>query len=384
MKKSEIIEIYGTDYKEMTIRLLKEAQLADCIRAKAGCLPDPLIGIKPNLVSPTPAEFGATTHPQIAAGIIEYLHENHFYNIVICEGSWVGDKTSDAFEYCGYNVLARKYGIKLFDTQKDSSFRSAAQGLELNICSIVRKVNFLINVPVLKGHCQTKITCALKNMKGLIPNSEKRRFHAMGLHKPIALLNKCIHQDFIVIDNICGDPYFEDGGNPMVRNCIMAARDPVLADSFCCSILDIDQRDVAYISLAHSIGVGNSDTASISIRTLSDHGSCDHKKPALSDISSAKRDIPLELNYATSEIESCSSCYSALTGALEVLNKEGLLHRITDEKGYRFCIGQGYKKTVCTDEKCIGTGSCTGGFIRNIPGCPPSSEDIAAYLRKLL
>ena len=33
-------------------------------------------------------------------------------------------------------------------------------------------VDFLINVPVMKGHCQTKITCALKNMKGLIPNSE--------------------------------------------------------------------------------------------------------------------------------------------------------------------------------------------------------------------
>lgn len=89
-------------------------------------------------------------------------------------------------------------------------------GMKLQICSSVRKLDFLINVPVLKGHCQTKITCALKNMKGLIPNKEKRHFHKLGLHKPIAHLNVGIHQDFIVVDNICGDLDFEDGGNPVV------------------------------------------------------------------------------------------------------------------------------------------------------------------------
>ena len=60
--------------------------------------------------------------------------------------------------------------------------------MELEICREAKSLDFLINVPVMKGHCQTKITCALKNMKGLLPNREKRHFHAMGLHKPIAHL----------------------------------------------------------------------------------------------------------------------------------------------------------------------------------------------------
>ena len=55
--------------------------------------------------------------------------------------------------------------------------------MKLNVCERAANIDFLINVPVLKGHCQTKITCALKNMKGLIPNTEKRHFHAMGLHE---------------------------------------------------------------------------------------------------------------------------------------------------------------------------------------------------------
>ena len=95
----------------------------------------------------------------------------------------------------------------------------------------MKDIDFLINVPVLKGHCQTKITCALKNMKGLLPNTEKRHFHAMGLHRPIAHLAKGIRQDFIVVDHICGDLDFEDGGNPVVKNCIMVSRDPVLVDT---------------------------------------------------------------------------------------------------------------------------------------------------------
>ena len=105
MQKNEIYRSYGTDYKEMTKRLLSQAGLAER-------LPDPAahIAIKPNLVSPTPASFGGTTHPEIVAGVIEFLQEHGYRNIVIAEGSWVGDKTAEAFEYCGYNDLAARYG----------------------------------------------------------------------------------------------------------------------------------------------------------------------------------------------------------------------------------------------------------------------------------
>ncbi len=123
----------------------------------------------------------------------------------------------------------------------------------------MRKLDFLINVPVLKGHCQTKITCALKNMKGLIPNKEKRHFHKLGLHKPIAHLNVGIHQDFIVVDNICGDLDFEDGGNPVVMNRILTAKDPVLCDTFVCQMLYYRREDVPYLVMAEELGVGSAD-----------------------------------------------------------------------------------------------------------------------------
>ena len=77
------------------------------------------IAVKPNLVSPTEASFGATTHPEVVAGILEYLKENGFEDIRMMEGSWVGDRTADAVAVCGYGALSEEYGVPFLDTQKE-------------------------------------------------------------------------------------------------------------------------------------------------------------------------------------------------------------------------------------------------------------------------
>ena len=78
--------------------------------------------------------------------------------------------------------------------------------------------NFLIDLPVLKGHCQTRMTCALKNLKGCLPDAEKRKFHAEGLMKPIAALAAALRPKLVIVDSICGDLDFEEGGNPIRTN----------------------------------------------------------------------------------------------------------------------------------------------------------------------
>ena len=92
--KNQIWKLYGTDFTGMTKKLLEETELAALIGDKKT-----RIGIKPNLVVPSPAEFGGTTHPEVVAGIVEYLQDHGFLNITIVEGSWVGDRTSEAYEY---------------------------------------------------------------------------------------------------------------------------------------------------------------------------------------------------------------------------------------------------------------------------------------------
>ena len=359
--KNQIWKIYGTAWKDNTIRLLEETDLAGLIgdRAKR-------IGIKPNLVVPSPAEFGATTHPEVVAGIVEYLQSHQFTNLVITEGSWVGDRTSEAYEICGYHELCDRYDVPFVDTQKEKWSRVDCAGMELNITNITEKIDFLINVPVMKGHCQTKMTCALKNLKGLLPNKEKSRFHRMGLHKPIAHLQTAVHQDFIVVDHICGDLDFEEGGNPVVRNCIMAAADPVLVDSYICYLMDYTPDDVPYVRMSEALGIGSTDLEAADIITLGDD---------------TGEDLPrthklLEVSYAVDAVDSCSACYASLIGALWRLREEGLLDRIPTPIG----IGQGMQGKTGK----LGIGKCTKDFDICIMGCPPDEETVYKELKKLI
>lgn len=363
MKKNQILKLYGTDYKEMTKRLLGRADLASHLPGR-----EARIGIKPNLVSPSPASYGATTHPEVVAGIIEYLQEHGYHNIVIAEGSWVGDKTQEAVQVCGYDTLQSSYGIDFCDTQKEKGVLTDCAGLELNLCACVKDIDFLINVPVLKGHCQTKITCALKNMKGLIPNSEKRRFHAMGLHRPIAHLNAGIRQDFIVVDHICGDLDFEDGGNPVVRNCVMAACDPVLVDAYVCSLLHYEVDEVPYVGLAQELLIGSADLSAAEIVC------CEPSSEDNACLPYARRIV--DLLDAVEEVESCSACYGYLMPALDRLRAEGLLGML-DEK---ICIGQGFRGK----EGALGIGNCTRRFAHSLEGCPPTEGQIYEFLKSYL
>ena len=362
MKQNQIIKIYGTDFKENTKILLDKCALASRIGDR-----DRLIGIKPNLVCAVPAMYGATTHPEIVSGIIEYLQENRFSNIVIAEGSWVGDRTEEAFEYCGYNALSRQYGVPLIDTQKDTWHEEDCGGMKLAITDTASEIDFLINVPVLKGHCQTKMTCALKNLKGLIPNREKSRFHRLGLHKPIAHLQKAIRQDFIVCDHICGDLDFEEGGNPVVKNCIMACVDPVMLDSYACFLLGYTPDDVPYVRLAEQLGVGSADLGLAEIISLTED-----EEPSQGEI---RRRI-LEVSYAVEEVDSCSACYASLIGALEQLKSEGLLSALDTRIG----IGQGMRGKSGK----LGIGNCTSKFDFCIGGCPPDEETICRKLREYI
>lgn len=382
MKQNEILKIYGTDYKVMTKEILQQSDLIGHIQDKNCC-----IGIKPNLVSASEASWGATTHPEIVAGIIEYLRENHCSNIVMLEGSWIGGKTEETAQVCGYHQLTEEYGVPLWDMQKDTYHKVDCDGMDLLICDSVDKIDFLINVPVLKGHCQTRITCALKNMKGLIPNKEKRHFHALGLHKPIAHLNRGIHQDFIVVDHICGDLDFEDGGNPVVRNCIMTALDPVLMDAYVCKLLHYDVSEVPYITMAEGLGCGSTDLTHAQVRicdrpdTLNDSGLfCDtNVTNAIRSSDRLEDALPyptkvVELQDRVEEVESCSACYGYLLPALQKLKEEGLL----DQLRTKICIGQGYKGKTGK----LGVGACTSGFEFCIKGCPPTEGQIYEALKE--
>lgn len=370
MKENDIIISFGTHYGLMAGELCSQAGLAGLIRAKTG-KGNPLIALKPNLLGPIPPSEGATTHPEIAEGILLYLKNEGFTNLVMMESSWVGDKTRDALLVTGFDDLSRRLGIPFWDLQEDRGVPADGAGMELSICERVKNVDFLINLPVLKGHCQTRMTCALKNMKGCIPASEKRRFHRLGLFEPIGHLSAAVCQDFILVDSICPDLLFEDGGSPVQLDRLIAGRDPVLVDALGCSLLGIDIKDVPYIKIAENCGIGSADLEHASIRILHP----ENQRPSESDGGDYRRLV--RLKELVRDVDSCSACYASLIPALKRLRDEG--YDLSTVGGH-IEIGQGCRGKSGE----IGIGSCTAKFQNTLRGCPPSEKEVYEFLKSFL
>lgn len=366
MNKNEIYMMQGTDYKEMAVSILRAAGISEEIGDK-----NRRIGVKPNIVGTIKPSEGATTHPELVDGVLSYLKNEGFSNVVVLEGAWIGDLTLKAAKYTGIYDVCQRHKVPFIDLQKDTYKAVDAKGMSISVCNEALKLDYLINMPVIKGHCQTVVTCAMKNCKGLIPNSEKRRFHTLGLHAPIAHLNTVIHQDFILADNICGDLDFEEGGNPVVMNRVLGFRDPVLCDSFAAECMGYSPEDVEYIRIAKKLGVGSTDVSLAKVISLNEGES---EGILNSDKMHSGRQVARLAEYAA-PVDACSACYGSLIHALKRLDERGEL-RGNPKKS--IAIGQGYAGKTGK----IGVGKCTKCFEKNLMGCPPKAVDIVDFLRK--
>ena len=207
------------------------------------------------------------------------------------------------------------------------------------------------------------MTCALKNLKGCIPDSEKQRYHRDGLYQPIADLNEILRSDLILVDAMEGDPEFEEGGNPLTRNLFMAALDPVLLDSYACSLLGLEISDVPYIKKAARLGVGTSTVDTNTLQAL-------NKGEGLGNLQ--KSSLAGTLSRHIDEQGACSACFAALTQALKQLQQEGFPLPETVR------IGQGFEGESA---KGLGVGDCLSECFAFVPGCPPEPDEIIEFLK---
>jgi uncharacterized protein (DUF362 family) len=351
-----IVLTYGKNITENTFEALNISDIGTYLNA------DFSVSIKPNLVVPGPASNGATTHPEVVEGIILFLKEYGIKKIKIIESSWLGASTKHAFKDCGYEKLSQKHDIQLIDLKSDSCSTLKSAGYTMDVCNEALETDFLINVPVLKAHCQTQLTCCLKNLKGCIPDSEKRRFHTLGIHKPVAALNKLIKTGYCVVDGICGDLSFEEGGNPVEGNRIILGRDPLLVDSYCAELIGYHPDEIDYLLYGKEMGVGSYFSKSTKIVELNLEN-----KP-LNEIKSGRTTDKYK-GYIN-EDAACSACYSSLVYALHRLGGRPF-------KNGKFYIGQGYKGKSGSG---IGIGNCALGFEKCVSGCPPKATDIIEAL----
>jgi len=347
---------YGRDPAKAAREALLASGIGEALR------PGMRAAIKPNLVVARPACEGATTHPEVAEGILSLLSDFGIRGACIMENSAVGGRASEAFRACGYAELSRRHGARLIDLEDSPRARVSSGGISFEVCAPALEADFIINAPVLKAHSQTLMTCCLKNLKGCIPQSEMRRFHRLGLHAPIAALAMAVKTGWCAVDGICGDLSFEEGGSPEQADRVIAGRCPVEVDSFCAALIGFAPEEIGYLSLAQSLGAGSFFPPGARPVELGREG-----RPRASARGSPAAD---RYRALIDEDAACSACHAALVFALA---RSGAAPA---GRG-KIRIGQGFRGK---SGKGPGIGDCARGFPPCAPGCPPKALDILPLL----
>jgi len=214
--------------------------------------------IKPNncFRHPMTPPYGMVTTSRVIELIVQLLLEHGCRDISIGEGAIIGlfdelePYTKRGFQGTGIDKIARKYGVKLIDFNQGPFQELDLEGIKAQVCRTALEADFLINVPVLKTHFQTKVSLGFKNLKGCLSKASKKRFHSANrLDSLISLLNEAIRSNLVVIDGIYT---LEKGPETLVgvahrKDLVIASPDIFECDVIGATILGIDPSEVDYL-----------------------------------------------------------------------------------------------------------------------------------------
>ena len=360
----EVFVIYGNQVERMVRQLLEKTGAMDRLR------PDDRVMIKPNLLVSRQNWVGINTDPRVVDALVGNLKERGVHRITVGDGSGMGYSATKAFEYCGYRDMAPRYGLNLVDLERDEFVKKPVcmEGpfKSLDIARTVLECDFFINVPLMKAHNETLITCSLKNLKGILSRSMKTAFHGVNLHKAIAQLNSVLIPHLIIVDGLQGDLHSESGHDPVVMDRMILGTNPVEVDSFVADTLGYKPRDIRHIAYSADAGLGTCDLKEIRIQSLN--------RPSEIERFSPPTHYSKKFPCSISAEGACCTCMGNFIFALERLNEKGIL-----SERLSFLIGQNPKIPAQKEGFTIAVGQCASkqdaaDFC--IDECPPTASNI--------
>ena len=221
--------------------------------------------IKPNIVywtskAPLP-KYGVVTTSRVVEDVVTLLKEQGVERITIGEGTVTvkpnDRKTVDhAFVSLGYQNLARRYGVRVVDLwQRPFEKRDLGQGISLGFSVEALDCDFLVNLPVLKTHAQTRVSLGLKNLKGVLDIPSRKTCHntrpGQDLHHLVARLADYLPPGLTLIDGIYSlerGPGFD--GRAHRSDLLAASTDPFSADKVGAVLLGQDPALVGHLQVA--------------------------------------------------------------------------------------------------------------------------------------
>jgi uncharacterized protein (DUF362 family) len=216
--------------------------------------------VKPNMAWDRSPEQGANTHPDVVGETVRECRAAGAARVIVADNPV--HAAARAAERSGIaRAVAEADGVLILPEQ--SGFTPGAlSGAVLETWDVLRilfEADTLINLPVVKHHSLSAMTCGLKNHLGLIGGS-RGRLH-QEIHAAIVDLAAAFRPTLTIVDAtrvmVRGGPTGGRLDDVVARNALAAGTDPVACDAWAARQLDLDPHDVPHIVLAQGRDLGS-------------------------------------------------------------------------------------------------------------------------------
>ena len=262
--KSDPVSIYPMgEYTIDGARAALEAVLAPI--GGLECIPrGSRVVIKANLVSAMKPDEAATTHPTLICALCDMLAEREC-SVVI--GDSPGGLYNAAFVGRVYNVTgmheAEAHGATLNSdySQSTAEFSEGKVLHSFTYTSYLDKADHIINFCKLKSHGMMGMSCAAKNMFGVIPGIIKPEYHYRfpkyeDFADMIVDLDEYFHPTLSIADAVVGmEGNGPTAGTPKAMNCILASRSPHCLDTAAAELLGFTREELPILEAAYRRGL---------------------------------------------------------------------------------------------------------------------------------
>lgn len=352
--------------------------------------------IKPNFGIPMNSETGATTDPRLVVAFIKALKDRGCAKVMVGESAVCGFNAGAVMQELDVIEMIQKAGAEVLNLdggEFKTRFIKVPDGKILKKIEIYEpalECDVLISVPVMKTHIYAGVSLGMKNLKGSMPDRQKKMFHRTHTDenpKGLLALDQCIFElmkihrpSITILDGIVAQEGFKIGmgimGNPVPMGVLVAGAEPVSTDAVGAYLMGFDPLSIGHIKYCHEAGLGCADMEQI--KTLGDYpGSLRRKfKPAVPG------QIEIPGNIEILEGGSCSGCSFAIRWLFNSLGPDN----IRKMPALTFVVGQHDLRPEFGDNRHILLGNCACQMKNeksvNIKGCPPPYFQMMEVLRK--
>ncbi len=358
-----------------------DAAVREAVRLAGGL--ESLIGptsrvlVKPNQCKPSPRHSGCQTDGDVVEAVTKLVLEQNPASVIIGDGAiagydFGGFSTQESFDSSGVTDVAARLGVELRNLNTDAfeevEIPDALVMKSVRIARTALDSDVIISTPVLKSHIRTHATLALKNMKGVMPGSEKRKSHSLGLDQAIVDLCTVVGPHFAVIDATAGmQGLWQYPDDTVEMGIVIASRDSLSADVVGAALMGIDPSQIMHLQY-YGQRVGS--PASLDAIEVVGESIAAHRRQFTTGFDVFRSRYP-DLNIVQGE-SACSGCTNELVSAITYMKQAGYGDSM---KGLTVVIGDA--ADVKAEGKLVALGKCAAGVAgadTHVPGCPPKED----------